>query len=180
MRFTQLSARIATVTRALALSALLLLSLPVGARAADPLLSGYGGPGGGEQVVLGATLVGPPSGGGTAGGPPEGLRAAQSVGGPELTRPAGSPASTGRRHRKSAPNAAGATPAEDPSARVPGAPAVRPYPTRAGDAGGLPLPVGDALIGALALVLLALAAIGLRRLAPPPSDAGAMPQESPR
>jgi hypothetical protein len=38
---------------------------------ANPLLSGYGGPGQGSQVILGSKLIGPPSGGGggTGGSP---------------------------------------------------------------------------------------------------------------
>jgi hypothetical protein len=50
---------------------LVLLSSTV-ARAEDPLLSGYGGPGGGEQVVLGSKLIGGSKGSGS-------LRAASSV-----------------------------------------------------------------------------------------------------
>ncbi len=43
--------------------------LPVPAAAAGgPLLSGYGGPGAGDQAIIGAALIGGPSGGGSAGG----------------------------------------------------------------------------------------------------------------
>jgi len=50
------------------------------------------------------------------------------------------------------------------------------YPTRAGDAGGLPLSLGQVLLGVLGLGVLALAAVGLRRLGggydepPPPAQ----------
>jgi hypothetical protein len=46
--------RIATVT---ALVGLLAVAAPVGASAAGPLLSGYGGPGTGEQAIIGSTLI---------------------------------------------------------------------------------------------------------------------------
>src|SRR3954466_12220381 len=52
----------------LLLALLALLALPIPARAADPLLSGYAGPGSGEQVVLGGETVGGGGGGGTSGG----------------------------------------------------------------------------------------------------------------
>jgi hypothetical protein len=58
--------------RAISRSSLLALAaialLPAGARAGDPLLSGYAGPGSGEQVVLGGTVVGGGSHGGGGGG----------------------------------------------------------------------------------------------------------------
>jgi hypothetical protein len=50
--------------RSLVISAVLVLLAPVAARAEDPLLSGYGGPGGGEQVILGSTLSGAAKGSG--------------------------------------------------------------------------------------------------------------------
>jgi hypothetical protein len=61
--------RIAT---ALTLAALLLMgSVSLPAAIANPLLSGYGGPGAGEQAIVGSTLLSPRGGsgsGGTAGG----------------------------------------------------------------------------------------------------------------
>jgi hypothetical protein len=58
---------------ALALGASLVLALaaPLAAQA-GPLLSGYGGPGQGNQAILGSTLIGGPGGGsGSSGGGPE-------------------------------------------------------------------------------------------------------------
>lgn len=43
-------------------------SAGVAAAASSPLLSGYGGPGQGNQAILGATLLNGPSGGGGSGG----------------------------------------------------------------------------------------------------------------
>jgi hypothetical protein len=54
---------------ALALAGVLLLAAPVGsALAISPLLSGYGGPGAGEQAIVGSTLLGGPNGGAGSGG----------------------------------------------------------------------------------------------------------------
>lgn len=52
------------------------LALPAYARA-NPLLSGYGGPGQGSQALLGSTLVGPRGGNGGSGG--NGAAPAQSI-----------------------------------------------------------------------------------------------------
>jgi hypothetical protein len=59
------------ISRGVALAAFVGLSLgaPTAAQA-SPLLSGYGGPGEGNQVILGSTLIGGPGGGSTTGGPP--------------------------------------------------------------------------------------------------------------
>jgi hypothetical protein len=55
-------------TEALALGALLALAAAMPAAAqAGPLLSGYGGPGQGSQVILGSTLLGGPGGSGSSG-----------------------------------------------------------------------------------------------------------------
>jgi hypothetical protein len=60
---------------------------------ASPLLSGYGGPGGGNQAILGSALLnGPGSGGGSgAGGPGAAQQSASSA----LAAPASQPASAG-------------------------------------------------------------------------------------
>jgi hypothetical protein len=53
---------------ALALAGALLALAPAAALAGSPLLSGYGGPGAGEQAIVGATLLAGPRGGGSSGG----------------------------------------------------------------------------------------------------------------
>jgi hypothetical protein len=55
------------ISSALALATAMFVLAPTTAFAGSPLLSGYGGPGAGEQAILGSTLVGG-SGGGGAGG----------------------------------------------------------------------------------------------------------------
>ncbi len=53
--------------------------LPVPAVAGGPLLSGYGGPGAGDQAIIGAALIGGPSGGGSGGGSGDSGSGAPSV-----------------------------------------------------------------------------------------------------
>jgi hypothetical protein len=52
------------------LASLLSVSVAVAASASSPLLSGYGGPGAGEQAIVGSTLLNGRSGGAGSGGPP--------------------------------------------------------------------------------------------------------------
>jgi hypothetical protein len=56
------------ITSALALTSVLCASLPVTASAGGPLLSGYGGPGAGEQAIVGSTVLNTPRGGAGSGG----------------------------------------------------------------------------------------------------------------
>jgi hypothetical protein len=53
---------------ALALAGFLAAVAPLAAYAGSPLLSGYGGPGAGEQAIVGSTLIGGPRGGAGSGG----------------------------------------------------------------------------------------------------------------
>jgi hypothetical protein len=55
------------ISSALALAAATLVLAPTTAFAGSPLLSGYGGPGAGEQAILGSTLIGGSRGGGASG-----------------------------------------------------------------------------------------------------------------
>jgi hypothetical protein len=55
---------------AVTLAGFLFASAPLAASAGTPLLSGYGGPGAGEQAIVGSTLLGGPNGAAAAGGPP--------------------------------------------------------------------------------------------------------------
>ena len=56
------------IASTLALAGVLSVSLPAAAFAGSPLLSGYGGPGAGEQAIVGSTLLGGPHGGAGSGG----------------------------------------------------------------------------------------------------------------
>jgi hypothetical protein len=55
------------ISSALPLAAAMLVLAPTTAFAGSPLLSGYGGPGAGEQAVIGSTLIGGSRGGGAGG-----------------------------------------------------------------------------------------------------------------
>jgi hypothetical protein len=146
----------------LLLAVLALLALPMPARAADPLLSGYAGPGSGEQVVLGGQTVG--GGGGGAGGRP-----ANTTDKPEGKKPS----SSSSKHEVTSGSSASSAAAP---AQPAGAPPAVAYPTRAGEVGGLPFSLGEALLAVAALALLVLTGLGLRRLTDRPQDPPSMPQ----
>lgn len=75
------------------------LSVAVPAAHANTLLSGYGGPGQGNQAILGAALINPPRGGGGSAPPrgetgtPAGSLGSSGAGAPVQSPAAGSPAS---------------------------------------------------------------------------------------
>lgn len=175
-----------SMVRAFTLTFLSLLLLAPSGAFADPLLSGYGGPGGGEQVVLGSSLVGR-SGGSSGSGTGDSIRATPApAAAASGTAPA--PAATGRHkptkrsgtgHPKrpaASPPAAGAAPATVAT----GAPPVRAYPSRASEVGGLPLSAGDLLICLLALVALFFGGAALRRLSGTVQDDPATAQATAR
>jgi hypothetical protein len=56
------------IASSLALAGALLMLVPAAAFAGSPLLSGYGGPGAGEQAIIGSTLLNGPHGGSGSGG----------------------------------------------------------------------------------------------------------------
>lgn len=173
---------------------LILLLLPAAGHAADPLLSGYAGPGGGEQVVLGGGTVG--GGGGTSGGG----RAAAAPADESLRAPApsnavapGAPSKlTEKPQKRKSPPSAASQPKKMPSSTTTstsktttpaktapaGAPQAVAYPTRAGAVSGLPISAGGILVLVAAIALFALAALGLRRLSVGSEDAPRRPQVS--
>jgi hypothetical protein len=169
----------------LTLSIAALLMAPTPALAGDSLLSGYGGPGGGEQVILGAKLL--PGGGGGKGGGTGALRASGATP-PAISAPlpSGGPASgleqlaaAPARPAHSAParhTTQATTPAGSPSPAAPARPlTAQPVRTRtiaSGDAGS-PLSGGALLLVALAAAALGLTAAGTRRLVTRSGTSGA-------
>jgi hypothetical protein len=162
-----------------------LLALPGSAGASDPLLSGYGGPGGGEQSVLGAeTLGGGGSGGdggsGSSGAAPvdESLRAAAAPAAtPQGTATAAVPKLSKKPRRSGTEHRAGATSgsakgAGTTTAAQAAAPALVSYPSRSTDGGGSPLSGGAVAALLLGLVALVLLGLGLRRLSPAGPQSG--------
>lgn len=69
------------------------------ASAASPLLSGYGGPGQGNQAILGSTVLNVPRGGGGSGGPP----AATGGGAPAVSSESGGSGASATTTRSSSP-----------------------------------------------------------------------------
>jgi hypothetical protein len=124
----------------------------------DPLLSGYSGPGGGEQVVIGSSVLPPKNGNG-------GIRSGAAPA-PAPTQPQSS--SSGGSGDGS-PSGDESSSKEQPKQQPTQAPivAAKPtYPTKVSSASGLPLSSGDlALIAVVLLVsgLVAFAALRMRR-----------------
>ena len=157
--------------RTFVITLLATLGLVAPAAASDPLLSGYSGPGGGDQAILGTDLVGPPPAGGSlrsSGAAPSGLAAA-TVTAPALSATPVAGGASGPKPRangtsgadaasggsgtgspKSSSNA-GASP---PSTAGPATRQVA-YPTTSSDEGAFPLAGEDLL-----LLLLGMAALG--------------------
>jgi hypothetical protein len=139
---------------------------------ANPLLSGYGGPGQGSQAILGSALVnGPPRGGGGGGGANNSGSAAPRSGGGvggAAVGVRGNAASTtaaasgqGRSSGRPARGAGGQVKAQPSTGSV----VLYPASERAGNAqGGLGLSADDLLYIILALGALAFAAVFTRRL----------------
>ncbi len=77
------------ISSALALTTAMLVLAPTTAFAGSPLLSGYGGPGAGEQAILGSTLIG-----GSRGGGAEWIGGSGGSGGASLSGSAGASTSS--------------------------------------------------------------------------------------
>jgi hypothetical protein len=112
------------IDRGVLVVATVALALPALARA-NPLLSGYGGPGQGSQALLGATLTGPRGGGGASSSgeatpasaieaPAASTAAAQTQGTPSGTKHA-STRNRRSQHSSSAPAGAGSSGASGPT-----------------------------------------------------------------
>jgi hypothetical protein len=162
------------------------LIVPSASAVANPLLSGYGGPGQGSQAILGSALVNGPGGGGGGGaagasgsGSASPSPGAGVVGG-GATGVRGTGVSSGAAvggHSKPSGRPAGGVVGQAKTRRAPAA-AVGLYPAseRAQDAQGvLGLSADELLYIILALGALALAGVFTRRLArasPPQQGAG--------
>jgi hypothetical protein len=150
------------------LAVALFAAAPVTAHA-GPLLSGYGGPGQGNQAILGSTLLGGGSGGGStgAGGGTGQAATATSAGalasGSSATATRGS---SGTGHTARAGHAAAGLRARN---AAPGAGALKPvsYPTvepTGGASGGLSLSAADISFVVLAAAALAITGALTRRI----------------
>jgi hypothetical protein len=153
----------------------LALALPVAsAHASDPLLSGYAGPGGGEQVVLGGTTVDKTKGSSSSQDPADADLKADATPSASESEGAKSTLTPRPQHQKSTSSTSkdkgddegqsatnGGT---TTTATLPGAPRVVAYPTRADDAGDLPVAAPGLLLIVLGVAAATLVGLGLRRL----------------
>jgi hypothetical protein len=162
------------ITPAVGLCLALAVVIP-GAAQASPILSGYGGPGQGNQAILGSALLNSPSGGGGGGSAGGGSGASGATG--EIALPAtttsvgaartshGSASKQSPARGQSSP--VGSSPQRAAQARVDAASAYlaaeRGHP--AGQSGALGLGGQDVLYIILALAALAMVAVFTRRLA---------------
>ena len=143
--------------------ALLAAAIPLGAQA-GPLLSGYGGPGEGNQAILGSTLLGGPGGGSPGAGGPSGA-AGQGLAGPVSASPAHGRGAGPSRARHPSP------PAHQPTGALAaggsGHPASGLYPAveRTTAPGGLGLTGADISYIIMAAAVLAFTGTLTRRLA---------------
>jgi hypothetical protein len=161
-----------TITPLVGLCLALCLAAPVAAQA-NPILSGYGGPGQGNQAILGSALLNGPAGGGggTGGG---GLAGSGSSGENGSSTTATSAGSAGGGHRgaskQSSAHGQSGTPASSPQRTA--QPRLDPASAylaaerghAAGQSGALGLGGQDLLYIILALGALTLAAVFTRRL----------------
>ena len=148
------------------LSVALFAAVPAAAHA-GPLLSGYGGPGQGNQAILGSTLLGGGSGGGSTGAGGETGQAATATSAGALGSGSSATAtrgSSGGGHSNRGGHAAGGLRAHyaPPAALKPVSyPAVEPT---AGTSGGLSLSAADISFVVLAAAALALTGALTRRM----------------
>jgi hypothetical protein len=152
--------------------AVLLTCIPAGAASgASTLLSGYGGPGAGNQAILGSTLVG---GSGKGAGGAGGSQSVSSASPASIALPQS--AATGTSHRRAQPAAPrGTKPSGAGNASKSRSPAYTPTTAssdRAGGGKGLGLTGGDVVYIVLAFGALALTAAITRRFARRPGGAG--------
>lgn len=164
------------------------LALPAAsAHASDPLLSGYAGPGGGEQVVLGGATVGKATGSTSTPDPADQDLKADAA--PSATESEGANSTlTPKPQRQKSSSSTSKDKGDDDShsatnggtttAPLPGAPAVVAYPTRADDVDGLPVAAPGLLLIVLGVAAATLVGLGLRRLSG--SDRASDPQVSVR
>jgi hypothetical protein len=160
---------IGIVAWTLGASLVLAVAAPLAAHA-GPLLSGYGGPGQGNQAILGSTLIGGPGGGsgGSGGGPEAGATGTARANG--LTAAAGTTRATstgrspGRRAQGASASGSAATSAAQASGGELSERSYRGFES-AGGSSALGLSAGDVVYIVLAAAALAFTGLLTRRLA---------------
>jgi hypothetical protein len=160
---------------------LALVALVPSAADANPLLSGYGGPGQGDQAIIGAALVnGPGQGGSSGGGGGEAPTGAVNLEAPSASTTPSSSSSTANGHRAAgahrhrsgaAQTRRSASPAASSQAAT-STTALPPASTEASSGGTLGLSGSDLLYVLLAIGGLVVAAVATRQLAGRPQPEG--------
>ncbi|HYM54286.1 MAG TPA: hypothetical protein VES97_02905 [Solirubrobacteraceae bacterium] len=159
------------LTTAVTLLALALPGALPAAAGANPLLSGYGGPGQGNQAILGSALLNGPSGGGGSGGgggvtsrgtAAAGVPSGGAAGAPAARKPGGASGAAGKGGRRATDRAANASgSASGTPTEASGSAASRALPAGTHT---LELPGRDIFYMLLALAALALTGALTRRL----------------
>ncbi len=147
-----------------ALTALALM-LPCAAASANPLLSGYGGPGQGSQTIIGSSLVNPP-GGGSSGSSGGGSGSELTVAASQPSSSSATTKSAGARHVHvtKAKGSKGAS-TQAPTVPVSAVPtADLAHVSSSASGGTLGLSGSDILLVVFGLMALALTAVLTRRL----------------
>jgi hypothetical protein len=149
-----------TLTTAATLATLAVAPTAAGA---NPLLSGYGGPGQGDQAILGSGLVNSPGGGGSAG--PSGGVASSELTVATSHSSAGSTGGAKRPHHAAGGAGQQGTAKRSPAAPASVAPASGLQPVSSTSSGGtLGLSGGDMLLIVFGLAALALTGLLTRQL----------------
>lgn len=155
------SVRLARRATAICAVAFACLVSPAFAAADDPLLSGYSGPGGGEQVVIGSDVIPPKNGTGSirqsaTGQPP----VQQQASNPNPNSSSGDAGSAGNDDRSPGES----SDRTEQRSNVAAAAAKPTYPNRVSSASGLPLSREDMILIAGAALAASLVALTLVRL----------------
>ena len=147
-----------TISLTLTLLAMLISTAPSSAFA-NPLLSGYGGPGAGSQAILGSTLVGGAGGGGGSAGGTSGGSPGSSPGGAAPTGSSGSRVRAGGRTADR-----GSAQVARPSGKSSGG-AARAYPVSSAENASQSAAIASETLGIssddVAYIFLALGALAL-------------------
>jgi hypothetical protein len=157
-----------TITPLVGLCLALGLAAPVAAQA-NPILSGYGGPGQGNQAILGSALLNGPAGGGSGGGGSAGGGLSGESGSSTTATSAGSAGGHSGASKQSSAHGRSATPASSPQRIQPRLDPASAYLAAerghaVGQSGTLGLGGQDLLYIILVLGALTLAAVFTRRL----------------
>jgi hypothetical protein len=148
------------IASALALAGFLSASAPMAASAGSPLLSGYGGPGAGEQAIVGSTFLGGPHGGASSGGAGLGGLGGTLSGAGNSTPTGGRTGSGGSSSARRSPASGGASQAGAKLGRAGTSAFVYPSSLRFASASSPALGISGGDLVLLAAIIATLALVG--------------------